>query len=114
MRLIIKKQPKPSKKLPSNAVQFYDFPEVLQPLQTLHQRHLRSDCVKKKKEAMLLSVQASPLMLFSRLKLPSDFISRTLKVGQKLVKALSKTVKPPGIPRGFVFVVIIPTRQIQI
>ena len=49
MRLIIKKQPKPSKKLPSNAVQFYDFPEVLQPLQTLHQRHLRSDCVKKKR-----------------------------------------------------------------
>ena len=46
-------------------------------------------------------------MLFPRLKLPSDFISRTLKVGQKLVKALSKSVKPLGIPRGFVFVVII-------
>ena len=112
MRLIIKKQPKPSKKLPSNAVQFYDFPEVLQPLQTLHQRHLRSDCVKKK-EAMLLSVQASPLMVFPRLKLSSDFISRTLKVGQKLVKALSKNLKPLGIPRGFVFVVIIPTRSSQ-
>ena len=46
MRLIIKKQPKPSKKLPSNAVQFYDFLEVQQLLQTLHHRHFRSDCVK--------------------------------------------------------------------
>ena len=36
MRLIIKKQPEPSKKLPFNAVQFYDLLEVLQPLQTLH------------------------------------------------------------------------------
>lgn len=46
MRLIIKKQPKLSKKLPSNAVQLYDFLEVQHPLQTLHQSHFRSDCVK--------------------------------------------------------------------
>ena len=63
---------------------------------------------------MLVAVQASPLMLFPRLKLPSDFISRTLKVSQKLVKALSKSVKPLGIPRGFVFVMIIPTRKMKL